>query len=60
MPLKTWANEIPTQLLELANFLDRIEKSKKKIKKPKNISKLIENPDFTPSGKMLNEMDEKS
>ena len=58
-PLKTWANEILAQLLELANFLDRIEKSKENEKSLRNISKLIENPELTPSGKMLNEMDEK-
>ena len=58
-PLKTWANEIMAQLLELAKFLDRIEKSKENEKSLRNISKLIENPELTPSGKMLNEMDEK-
>ena len=58
-PLKIWAKEILAQLLELANFLDRIEKSKKNVKCLQKISKLIENPELTPSGKMLNEMDEK-
>ena len=59
MPLKTWASEIMKKLLEIANFLDKIEKSKKNKESLKNISGLIENPDLTPSGKMLTEMNEK-
>ena len=59
MPLKTWASEILKQLSEIANFLDKIEKSKKNKESLKNISGLIENPDLTPSGKMLTEMNEK-
>jgi len=57
--LKTWASEILGQLLELAKFLDAIEKSKKTIKALKNMSGLIDDPELTPSGKMLNEMNEK-
>ena len=57
--IETWANEILEQLQGLANFLDTIEKSKRNRASLQNMSKLVSNPEFTPSGKMLVEMTEK-
>ncbi len=57
--IETWANEILKQLQGLANFLDTIEKSKRNKASLQNMSKLVSNPELTPSGKMLREMTEK-
>ena len=57
--LETWANEIIKQLRGIANFIDTVEKSTRNQESLKTISKLVSDPELTPSGKMLGEMSEK-
>ena len=59
LTIETWANEILEQLQGLANFLDTIEKSEKNRASLQYMSKLVSDPELTPSGKMLVEMAEK-
>jgi glutamate--cysteine ligase len=57
--LYSWANEILDSFKELSDFLDKIEGSTRYSESLKQQRKLIKDPELTPSGKMLIQMQER-
>jgi len=56
IPLSAWANDIFSALIPIADILDKVNSTNTYSKSIKNLSTLVNNPELTPSARMLQSM----